>query len=221
MFRLAEGANSASKHDDLTRLIEKDGCRIGDPATQALLPSLTLAATLPDDDFEAFQVATALLLADRLQAGGGTDDMFWHWDAFQEHYLTAQPQVRAAILQGYAHANDLRLVSLVDPPEISTRTTDTKPAIEEYLASACEGPLARYADGIAMALWGDQVLDETWTIYCLPLLEARTTPETLLRCLRYLYESRPDFAIHPGETFDPSADDPLLIPYLPRPMDLP
>lgn len=221
MFRLAEGANTDSKHDDLARLIGPDGCRITDPTTEALLPSLTLSATLPDDDFEAFQVATALLLADRLQSGGGTDDMFWHWDAFQEHYLTAAPQVRAAILQGYAHANDLALVALMDPPEASTRTTDTKPAIEEYLATACEGSQARYADGIAMALWGGQIAEDTWGAYCLPLLEVGTTPEPLLRCLRYLYETRSDFAIHPGATFDPSTDTPLLIPYLPRPLDLP
>ena len=221
LFRLAEGANTATKHEDLERLIQTDGCRITDAATHALLPSLTLAATLPDDDFSAFQVATSVLLADRLQEGLGTDDLFWHWDAFQEHYLSADPHVRAAILQGYLHAHHLGLVVLMDPPEISTLTTDTLPAIEEYLAEACEGPQARYADGLALALWGGELSTNTWAAYCLPLLETDSTPDTVIRCLRYLYETRSDLKIHPGENFDPGTDTPPLIPSMPRPFDLP
>lgn len=221
LFRLAEGANTPSKHEDLARLIQTDGCRIADAATQALLPSLTLAATLPDDDFVAFQVATAILLADRLQEGLGADDLFWHWDAFQEHYLSADPHVRAAILQGYFHAHRQGFVALMDPPDLATLTTDTLPAIEDYLALACEGPQARYADGLAKALSGGHIPVETWAQYCMPLLEAANSPEPVLRCVRYLYETRADLEIYPGDSFDPGKDTPTLIPSLPRPFDLP
>lgn len=221
LFKLAEGANNATKHDDLARLIQKDGCRVGDPATEALLPSLTLAATLPDDDFEAFTVATSVLLADRLQHGLGTDDMFWHWDAFQEHYLSAAPHVRAALLQGYWHAHDQGLVELMDPPGTDARATDTPATIEKYLAAACEGPLAPQADVIARALSARTLPDRTWEDAGLPLLVGDPAPEAILRCLRHLYETRSDLDIHPGETFDSADDLPLLIPYLPRPADLP
>jgi hypothetical protein len=82
-------------------LVHEDGCRLSPGGTLPLHESLLLAATMPDDDFEAFVLATMILLADRLQGGAGTDDLFWHWDAFAEHYLTAAPPQRAAIILGF------------------------------------------------------------------------------------------------------------------------
>ena len=219
--KLAAGGGRSSKHDDLRELIFVDGCRVGTPATLDLLPSLTLAATLPDDDFEAFQTATAVLLADRVQGGLGQDDLFWHWDAFQEHYLTAQPHIRAALLQGYASAHAEGLVSLMDPPPVSNMTTDTRSTIDLCLEQARSGPQATHADAIGAALWDETVPADIWTRHCVPVLEDRATSQALLRCVRHLYETRPDLDIYPGERLDPVADAPALIPQLPRPLDLP
>ena len=83
------------------QLFDVDGCRLGSGETPALHKALLLTATLPGEDFEAFLTATAILLADRLQNGAGDDDLYWHWDAFQESYADAPDTVRAAIAQGY------------------------------------------------------------------------------------------------------------------------
>ncbi|PWK55537.1 hypothetical protein C8D95_107203, partial [Silicimonas algicola] len=32
----------------------------------------------------AFIAATAILLTDRISEGGGTDDLYWNWEAFRD-----------------------------------------------------------------------------------------------------------------------------------------
>jgi hypothetical protein len=82
-------------------LVHRDGCRFLDRDTLALHETILLAASLPDDDFEAFVVATAILLADRLQGGPGPDDLAWHWDAFADHYALAEPPQKSTLLLGF------------------------------------------------------------------------------------------------------------------------
>ena len=53
---------------------------------EEFLGSLTTAAAMPDEDFSRFVVATAILLLDRIQDGGGTDDLYWNFEAFREHF---------------------------------------------------------------------------------------------------------------------------------------
>lgn len=98
--------------ETLRGLIRRGRARIVTDAEVAMHPHLLLAATLPDDDVDAFAAATATLLADRLQRGRGEDDLYWHWDAFRPHYRLLEPPVRAAIFQGYAHAHRAGLVTL-------------------------------------------------------------------------------------------------------------
>ena len=57
--------------ETLRGLVLRGRARITTDAEAALHPHLLLAATLPDDDVDAFSVATATLLADRLQRGRG------------------------------------------------------------------------------------------------------------------------------------------------------
>lgn len=91
-------------------LVHQDACRLTPDLTLPLHETLLLAASMPDDDFEAFVVATMILLADRLQGGAGPDDLFWHWDAFAEHYLTAAPAQRAALILGFHGLADAGLL---------------------------------------------------------------------------------------------------------------
>lgn len=104
--RIAAGVPTADMAQDDARralfaLVHEDRCRLVAGRTLALHETLLLAATLPDEDFEAFALATMILLADRLQGGAGPDDLYWHWDALAEHYLTAAPVERAAIVRGF------------------------------------------------------------------------------------------------------------------------
>ncbi|MGI1662305.1 hypothetical protein ACRDNQ_08690 [Palleronia sp. KMU-117] len=104
--RIAAGVPTADMAQDdalraLAALVHQDRCRLVAGRTLPLHETLLLAATLPDEDFEAFVLATMILLADRLQGGAGPDDLYWHWDANAEHYLTAGPVERAAVLRGF------------------------------------------------------------------------------------------------------------------------
>jgi hypothetical protein len=85
----------------LRRVVTELGCRFDAQAHQDIYSETLLAAAMPDEDFPAFTLATALLLADRLQGGGGTDDLYWNWEAFSDHYRLADPPVRAAIMNGF------------------------------------------------------------------------------------------------------------------------
>jgi hypothetical protein len=98
----------------IVALVHDDACRLTPEATLPLHETLLLAASMPDDDFEAFIVATMILLADRLQGGAGPDDLFWHWDAFAEHYLTAAPVPRAALILGFHGLADAKLLPASD-----------------------------------------------------------------------------------------------------------
>lgn len=114
---LAAGSPVAGAEGVLTKLITEHGCRLDGPDGQSLYPALKLAATLPEDGIDSFLLATVILLADRLQQGGGGDDLFWHWDAFRTRYREAEPPVRAAIYQGYLRLDELGLIALFDKPE--------------------------------------------------------------------------------------------------------
>ena len=92
---------------------------------------ILLAAALPDDDFPCFVTATALLLANRLQDSYGTDDLYWNWDAFRDHYRLADPPVRAALMNGYRTLSDKGRLSL-----------DHAPASEDCLSRAKEDVVA-------------------------------------------------------------------------------
>ncbi len=119
-----------SPTDDVRRTVARRVAgtpRFSFPEDQHCYSDVLLAAAMPDEDFPAFVLATCLLLADRLLGGDGTDDLFWNWDAFAEHYQLADPPVRAAVLNGFRLADALGHVSMRDSvPEPGCYTRSVK-----------------------------------------------------------------------------------------------
>ena len=109
---------TGADRDAISR-ITANGCRIETTDQRDAYSSFLLAAAMPEEDFGAFIGATAVLLADRLQGGAGTDNLFWNWDAFRDHYRLADPTVRAALMNGFRLAADLKIVTLTHPPSDS------------------------------------------------------------------------------------------------------
>ncbi len=197
--RIAAGTDSPAPADDLRHLIQTGGCRIGDPQGFRLHNALVLAAALPDDDFPAFLAATTVLIADRLQHGLGSDDLFWHWDAFREHYALADPQRRAVILQGYDRMAQNGLVNLEDPPSPADLLTEERAGVADALAE--EASVSAFA--IRAAFDGADPDAGFWATHCTPYLDPYAPP-VLLRGIRHLLESRPDWDPHDGDLFDPA-----------------
>lgn len=117
LHREAVSRIGASTADTTTiEAIVANGGRITEPMSRSY-SSILLAAALPDEDFNAFLAATALLLADRLQFGFGEDDLFWNFEAFRDHYTLADPPMRAALMNGFRRAHQLGLCNLDNPPD--------------------------------------------------------------------------------------------------------
>lgn len=127
-----ESLSADGCHALLESMIAGSG-RIPDDYAEELHPCLLLTAALPQEDGPAFEAATALLLLDRLQGGAGPDDLFWHWDSFVDHYRSADPPVRAALMQGYAYCERLGLVELPDPPQNQDLCTQSRDDVEAGL----------------------------------------------------------------------------------------
>ena len=99
----------------LIQIVNSNGCITSED--DDIYRQIMLAAALPDDDFPCFVTATSLLLANRLQDSHGTDDLYWNWDAFRDHYRLADPPVRAALMNGYRTLSDTGRVSLDNAPK--------------------------------------------------------------------------------------------------------
>jgi hypothetical protein len=136
-------------------LVHEDGCRLSPGTTLPLHETLLLAATLPDEDFEAFVLATMILLADRLQGGAGPDDLFWHWDAFAEHYLTAAPVQRAALILGFHGLAEAGLLSSADIHLRPVTGVDVAP-VRADLRAIAEGAGEDVLSAIALADHGGE-----------------------------------------------------------------
>jgi hypothetical protein len=79
--------------------------------------ALLMASALPEDDFEAFLAATALLLLERLAGEGRRDEGFWNWKRLAPHYRLAAPDLRAAIMCGFREARHARRLVLPGGPD--------------------------------------------------------------------------------------------------------
>ena len=158
---------------------------------------LLQAAALPDDDFNGFVVATAILLLDRLQLGGGDDDLYWNYDAFSDHYRLADPPVRAALMNAFrigAAQGRVKLpVSPADDDCLTRRPEEVVEALEAAGEQAVAGIIrADPAPDVAGRLWSEaEKRDMAWPLHA---------------AFRYLYE-RP-LSMTPG---DPEAV--ALIPW--------
>ena len=197
--------------ETLRGLILRGRSRITTDAEAALHPHLLLAATLPDDDVDAFAVATAALLADRLQRGRGGDDLFWHWDAFRPHYRLLEPPTRAAIFQGYAHAHRSGLVTLDALPGPADLVTRAPMDVRALLDGAGEGE-ATATLREALSPGGDAApAARLWERRGARLrLDPAAAPA--LSAFRHLYERSPGWRPFGERSFDPAAPAAPLLP---------
>lgn len=161
--------------------ITTSGCQIMDAGTRAY-STILLAAAMPDEDFNAFIAATAILLADRLQDGAGEDDLYWNYDAFRDHYRLADAPVRAALMNGFRFGQTVGRVNLPEAPASEVCLTRPQADVVKLLRAEgnntlTEAVLSDLSAKAAGALWVSAAKD--------PLsMPAKAG-------LRYLYE-RPD-----------------------------
>ena len=121
--------------------ITRAGGLIADAETR-VYSSILLAAALPDEDFNSFIAATAILLADRLQGGAGLDDLYWNYDAFRDHYRLADAPVRAALMNGFRTALQHGRLNLPDVPEPEVCLTRLESDVLQLLRAERRNDLA-------------------------------------------------------------------------------
>lgn len=120
--------------EGLPKLMANKG-RFRLPEDRDFYSDVLLAAAMPEEDFPAFTTATAILLVDLLQNGEGSDDLYWNWDTFQNHYRLADPAIRAALMNGYRvgyESGAVRLEASPDPLDCLTISLDPVLAILEH-----------------------------------------------------------------------------------------
>ncbi len=150
---------TGAEREDIAAIVE-DGGRILLPDRQRAYHQLLLSAALPEDDFPAFIAATAILLTDRISEGGGTDDLYWNWEAFGDHYRLADPPVRAALMNGFRLCSDKGRVTLGDEPSQDDCLTRSDEDVLSIVSGAGLRALAHAIDEVvppheAGALWQD------------------------------------------------------------------
>ena len=100
----------------LSALLANGQWRFNLPEHQSAYSDVLLAAALPEEDFPAFILATCALLSDRLLGGDGSDNLYWNWDAFQDHYRLADAPERAALMNAFRLADEQEIISIRNVP---------------------------------------------------------------------------------------------------------
>ena len=172
-----------------------------------LFGAVLMASVLPEEDFEPFVAATALLLLERLVAEGGADDGFWNWRRLAPHYRLAPPSQRAAIMCGFREAGRLGRISLVERPDAEDCLSASRKKVLDALAPlAGNSPIVA---GVATTILNDadaRRAGALWTgshraLADLPEAERRAA----LAGFRHLYE-------RPASMDPPPGTDPPAIP---------
>ena len=206
--RIIAGATQAVPEDTFHALDRTHGFRLPD---EDLSQSLLLAGSLPDDDFDAFRIATAILLADRLQNGAIADTLFWYWDAFQSHYSLLPAWQRAAVMNGFAQANLDGYVDLYDPPTAKLRQSRDETTLRDMIdrsPPAARGVLPRPHELSGPAPELGRTLWKIFTSAHHPL----RNDLVLAACLRHVYETDLGFDPTPGQRYCLRCDHPPAIP---------
>ena len=188
---------SGAERDAIGKTLNR-GCRIVATDDPRAYSEIRLAAAMPDEDFGAFIGSTALLLADRLQQGCGGDNLYWNWDAFSDHYLLADPPVRAALMNGFRTGEILGRVSVASSPAGAACLTFTRGDVIASLHAGGEPDLARaIQQGVSPEQAGDM-----WAA----LADRNNAPWHVLAGFRFLYERAESLA-------PPRPDETALIPW--------
>jgi hypothetical protein len=112
---------------------------------------------------------------------------------------------------GLCHAEGL--VSLNGPPHLSQMITDPREVIMKQLTDVIDPSHQSVATAIQLALKTGRASEELWTGQCVPVLAmGQDAPTCLVRSIRHLIESLPDWDPFDGQTFDPAQPRPDLIP---------
>lgn len=152
--RIASGLPEDIGPDLIRRLIDDNSCRLDGDTFGRLRSTVTLASALPDDDFDAFVCATAILIADEIQGGEGMNSLYWHWDAYHDHYRMAEPHVRATLIGGFdalASSGRLALEPMPRPDDLIGRPQDE---VVGGLAELAHGMAPQTIQGLSLALHG-------------------------------------------------------------------
>lgn len=190
------GMSGAEK--DAIEQILKRNCRIVATDDPRAYSEIRLAAAMPDEDFGAFIGATSLLLADRLQQGCGGDNLYWNWDAFRDHYMLADPPVRAALMNGFRLGDILGRVSLETAPADANCLTLTR---GDVVASLYAGGASELAMAIKRGVSAEEA-GEMWD----SLSNPEKAPWHVVAGFRFLYERAESLA-------PPNPDESALIPW--------
>jgi hypothetical protein len=172
--------------------------------------ALVFAATLPNDDYAGFLLSTSVLLADRLQGGLGTDDLFWHWDAFRAHYRIAEVVPRVTIMQGFRRANINGRVALFDPPELFELTSYSHDETLGKLA-AVDPEFAAFGKLIAQSLSDPGAYRNEGMRHAHAAVSGKV-PAAITLGIRAIYETIDTWDPEPDLTFDPSGPLPVMLP---------
>ena len=217
--RIGAGVSPGDGEAGLRRLIFEQGCKLTEEDAQELATALLLAATLPDDDHAAFVTSTAVLLADRLQFGAGHDDLYWHWDAFQQYYQLIDAAGRAAIFQGYLCAHRNGRVHLSDPPRAALSTTLSgdlaRTRLQDLVGTADPEPVRVLIEALS---GGDtDAASQIWAgKHSLHFRADDAFGRGMISAFRHLFEVNEGWDPYKGTAFTVLDQSPRLIPFLPE-----
>ena len=172
-----------------------------------LFGAVLMASALPDEDFEPFMAATALLLLERLVADAGTDDGFWNWGRLAPHYRLASPPLRAAIMCGFREARRLGRISLAGGPEPEDCLSAPRKAVLDVLASGSRNqPLFAAIEDAILSEADARRAGDLWAGAHRTLVNLRHADRRAGEAgFRYLYE-------RPASIDPPPGTDPPAIP---------
>lgn len=186
---------------DLDRLIAGRGCRLDPDDPVDLHDTLLLAATVPTPDRGAFVMATAILLADRLQGGAGTDDLWHHWDTLRDVYETLPAPARSAICRGFYAAHATGRVRLDAPPTGAALASASRDAVAADLFALARTLGEDEIAAVARADYGREQADHEAALRVLlggpdgmlPPLDDRWFPAEVVELVSHV-PGRPGFA---------------------------
>lgn len=117
--------------DALAQVVLSQGPR--EDTDPSVADTIQFGAAKPDEDFDGFIRCTATLIRDRLWGGDLGADLFWIWESFHDQIALAEPDTRAAIVQGLNHAAASGFVTFDPPPLDPLLASDTPDQIMDAL----------------------------------------------------------------------------------------
>ncbi len=157
------------------------------PDQQSAYSDILLAAALPEEDFSGFILATCVLLLDRLLEGEGHDNLYWNWDAFQDHYRLADAPARAALMNGFKIAEERAVIAIRNSPSDDDCMTNS---LEEVMRDAQDDP------DLLSVLRQEVSENEAGEVWAAGTEQASVL---FLKVSRYLYERPMSMSPEPAE----------------------